>query len=182
MTKSKTAAELYDDFIKLEWQDLFREEVHVKLDNGARYVPNSGARGVWLLRKDVNAFEEACRAWDGPVDEPPGSSGGYDRIVDQVGVKYTWEWFLVDPSRPWASAVPKNVRARIEADLARRSGNAVSRAQARKAEEEDRIKDEDEAAIAALNARFAEQGKPPLDDKQRAHVLEARRSRRERAS
>ena len=63
---AKSPAELFDDFIKLEWQDIFRKEVHVRLDNGARYVPNSGARGVQLLRKDVNAFEEAIRLWSGP--------------------------------------------------------------------------------------------------------------------
>jgi hypothetical protein len=62
----RTAAELFDDFIKLEWQDIFRSEVHVRLDNGARYVPNSGSQGVQLLRKDVNAFDEAIRIWSGP--------------------------------------------------------------------------------------------------------------------
>ena len=40
----KSSAELFDDFIKLEWQDIFRNEIHVRLDNGARYVPNGGAR------------------------------------------------------------------------------------------------------------------------------------------
>jgi hypothetical protein len=58
---ARTAARQFDDFIKLEWQDIFRKEVHVKLDNGARYVPNSGSQGVQLLRKSVNAFDEAVR-------------------------------------------------------------------------------------------------------------------------
>lgn len=67
MSKSDVdaAARLFDDFITLEWQDLFRKEVHVKLDNGARYVPNGGSQGVQLLRKNVNAFHEAIRLWSG---------------------------------------------------------------------------------------------------------------------
>lgn len=105
-SKSKTPAELFDDFIKLEWQDIFRHEVDVRLDNGARYVPNSGSQGVQLLRKDVNAFDEAIRIWSGPTEDPDSGTKGYDRIVEQAGVEYTWEWFLIDPTRPWASAVP----------------------------------------------------------------------------
>lgn len=91
----KTPAELFDDFIKLEWQDIFRDEVHVRLDNGARYVPNSGSQGVQLLRKNVNAFDEAIRIWSGSTDDPDSGTKGYDRIVEQAGVEYTWEWFLV---------------------------------------------------------------------------------------
>jgi hypothetical protein len=66
----KTPAELFDDFIKLEWQDIFRTEIHVRLDNGARYVPNSGSQGVQLLRKNVNAFDEAIRICSGSTDDP----------------------------------------------------------------------------------------------------------------
>src|SRR3954449_6071470 len=98
---TKTAAELFDDFIKLEWQDIFRKEIHVKLDNGARYVSNSGSQGVQLLRKHVNAFDEAIRIWSGPTEDPDSGTQGYDRIVEQAGIEYTWEWFLIDPSRPW---------------------------------------------------------------------------------
>ena len=116
---SKDPAELFDDFIKLEWQDIFRTEVHVKLDNGARYVPNSGSQGVQLLRKNVNAFEEAIRIWSGSTDDPDSGTQGYDRIVDQAGIEYTWEWFLIDPSRPWAegcsSARPAAHRGRPRA-------------------------------------------------------------------
>src|SRR3954451_12881435 len=84
---TKTAAALFDDFIKLEWQDVFRKEVHVRLDNGARYVPNGGSQGVQLLRKDVNAFDEAIRIWSGPTDDPDSGTKGYDRIVDQAGIQ-----------------------------------------------------------------------------------------------
>ena len=174
----KTAAELFDDFIKLEWQDIFRTEVHVRLDNGSRYVPNSGSQGVQLLRKNVNAFDEAIRIWSGPTDDPDSGTQGYDRIVDQAGIEYTWEWFLIDPSRPWASAVPPLVRQRIEADLARRDGNALERAKARAADAERLLESEDDQMIALMNARRADQGKPPLTEQQEASVRDTRRSRR----
>lgn len=168
----KTPAELFDDFIKLEWQDIFRKEVHVRLDNGARYVPNSGSQGVQLLRKNVNAFDEAIRIWSGASDDPDSGTKGYDRIVDQVGVKYTWEWFLIDPSRPWASAVPPLVRERIESDLDRRSQNAVANAKARAQEAERLAEQKDDETIALMNARNAETGKPPLSERQEAMVRE----------
>jgi tetratricopeptide (TPR) repeat protein len=131
--------ELYDDFIKLQWQDIFRTEIHVRLDNGSRYVPNGGSQGVQLLRKGVNAFDEAIRIWSGLTDDPDSGTQGYDRIVDQAGIEYTWEWFLIDPSRPWANAVPELVRDRIEADLDRRDRDALARAKAKAAARQQRI-------------------------------------------
>ena len=175
---AKTAAELFDDFIKLEWQDIFRKEVHVKLDNGARYVPNGGAQGVQLLRKNVNAFEKAIQIWSGPTDEPDSGTEGYDRIVDQAGIEYTWEWFLIDPSRPWASAVPEVVRRRIEADLARRDQSALVRAKARAEESERLAEQEDDKVIADMNARRVEKGEDPLSEQQETSVRENRRRRR----
>jgi hypothetical protein len=175
----KTAAELFDDFIKLEWQDIFRTEVHVKLDSGARYVPNRGSQGVPLLRKNVNAFDEAIRIWSGPIGEPDAGTQGYDRIVDQAGIQYTWEWFLIDPSRPWASAVPEPVRERIEADLARRDAQALARAKAR-AEEAQRLAEaEDDALITRMNTKRVDEGKEPLSERQEASVRESRRQRRD---
>jgi hypothetical protein len=46
-------------------------------------VPNSGSQGVQLLRKNVNAFDEAIRIWSGPTADPDSGTQGYDRIVDQ---------------------------------------------------------------------------------------------------
>jgi hypothetical protein len=174
----RTAARLFDDFIKLEWQDIFRTEIHVKLDNGARYVPNGGSQGVQLLRKNVNAFDEAVRIWSGTTDDPDSGTQGYDRIVEQAGIEYTWEWFLIDPTRPWASAVPALVRQRIEADLARRDRNALARATAYAAEAERQAAAEDDRIIGLMNARLAKDGRPPLTDKQEAAVREGRRERR----
>jgi len=127
-SRRRSPRELFDDFIKLEWQDIFRSEIDVRLDNGSRYVPNGGSQGLQLLRKDVNAFDEAIRIWGGPSEDPDSGTQGYDRIVDQAGIEYTWEWFLIEPTRPWASAVPEHVRDRIEADLDRRDSHALARA------------------------------------------------------
>jgi hypothetical protein len=48
---AKTPAQRCDDFIKLEWQDIFRTEVHVRLDNNSRYghVPRSRLLGLAAL-------------------------------------------------------------------------------------------------------------------------------------
>jgi hypothetical protein len=177
-TNPKTALELFDDFIKLEWQDIFRTEVHVKLDNGARYVPNGGSQGVQLLRKNVNAFEAAIRIWSGPTDDPDSGTEGYDRIVDQAGIEYTWEWFLIDPNRPWAGAVPPLVRERIEADLDRRDTNALARAKARAANSKRLAEEEDDKVIELMDTQRAKKGLPRLTPEQEASVRENRRSRR----
>ena len=178
-SSSRTAAELFDDFIKLEWQEIFRKEIHVKLDNSARYVPNGGSQGVSLLRKNVNAFDQAIRLWSGPTDQPDlNTTLGYDRIVDQVGIEYTWEWFLVDPSRPWADAVPTHVRQRIEADLERRDRHALARAKAKAAHAQRLAEEEDDKVIALMNARRLEQGKPPLSERQETSVRQNRRGSR----
>ncbi|MEO8968981.1 MAG: hypothetical protein ABI427_15715 [Solirubrobacteraceae bacterium] len=76
---AKAPAELFHDFIKLEGQDLFRREVHVRLDNGARYVPNGGSQGVQLLRKNVNAFEKAIR-----TSEDPGKIAAAQQALDNA--------------------------------------------------------------------------------------------------
>ncbi len=177
---TKGPRELYDDFIKLEWQDIFRTEIDVRLDNGARYVPNGGSQGVQLLRKGVNAFDEAIRIWSGPTDDPDSGTQGYDRIVDQAGIQYTWEWFLIDPSRPWASAVPSEMRRRIEADLARRDRDALGRVKAQAEREAQLAEAEDDRVIGNMNARRAGQGKPPLTAEQEVSVRENRRSERDR--
>jgi hypothetical protein len=175
---AKTPAELFDDFIKREWQDIFRTEVHVQLDNGTRYVPNGGSQGVSLLRKGTNAFEEAIRLWSGPTDDPDSGTEGYDRIVEQAGAEYTWEWFLIDPSRPWSDAVPSLVRDRIEHDLARRRQNAVANAKIRADEAERLASQKDDSTIALMNAKRAEEGKEPLTEQQEADVRARLRSRR----
>jgi len=180
---TKSPAELFDDFIKLEWQDVFRHEVDVRLDSGARYVPNGGARGVQLLRKNVNAFDEAIRIWSGPTGDPDSGTQGYDRIVDRAGIDYTWEGFLIDRSRPWAGEVPPLVRKRIEADLDQRDRNSAGHREARARAAWQRAEEEADAAeklavqedlrlISVMNASRTEQGRELLTEQQVAAVLE----------
>ena len=175
---ASTAAKLFDDFMKLEWQDIFRNEVHVKLDNGSRYVPNGGSQGVQLLRKGVNAFDEAIRIWSDPSSQLDTGTQGYDRIVDQAGIDYTWEWFLIDPSRPWAGAVPASVLHRIQADLADRDHGALRRARARAREAQHEAEKDDDKVLASMNARRVAAGKDTLTEQQQASVRENRRKHR----
>jgi hypothetical protein len=171
---------LFDDFIKNKWQDMFRNDIDVRLESGGRYVPKGGPRGVRLLRDDVNAFDEALRLWSGPEPEPDSAAKGPDRIVEQAGCEYTWEWFLIDPSRPWADAVPDDVRERIKADLAERDKKALVVNGARAEEASRQASEADDEMIAYMNARRIEDGKEPLTEAQEASVRESRRSREER--
>jgi hypothetical protein len=180
LVSPKSPRDLYDDFIKLEWQDIFRTSIDVRLDNGARYVPNGGAQGVQLLRKGVNAFDEAIRIWSDPSGDPDSGTQGYDRIVDQAGIEYTWEWFLIDETRPWASAVPPEVRERIEADLNRRDRAALARAKAQAERAAQLAEAEDDKVIAMMNSRRQADGKPPLTPGQEASVRENRQRDRGR--
>jgi hypothetical protein len=180
LDNQKSPRELYDDFIKLEWQDIFRTEIDVRLDNGSRYVPNSGSQGVQLLRKGVNAFDEAIRIWSDPSGDPDSGTQGYDRIVDQAGIEFTWEWFLIDETRPWADAVPLEIRGRIEADLSRRDRAALARAKAKAEREAQLAEAEDDNVIATMNARRQADGKPALTMEQEASVRENRRRDRAR--
>jgi hypothetical protein len=172
------AAEQYDAFIKTQWQDMFRHEVHVRLDSGARYVPNGGAQGVSLLRKNRNAFDEAIRLWSAPGGDPVGKTKGYDRIVEQAGIEYTWEWLLIDPARPWSAAVPEDIRERIRADLERRKAAATTRNAERAEEAERAAVAEDDAVLASMAARRTADGKPPLTEEQTESVRERRRAAR----
>jgi hypothetical protein len=81
-----------------------------KKRDGSAYVPVK--RNVSLLREDVNALDEAVRLWSN--EDAEVSSPGYDAIIEQAGVEFTWEYALIDPGRPWADDVPPRTRARIE--------------------------------------------------------------------
>ena len=190
----KTARELYDDFIKNDWPKLFMKEggeAVVYNKGGARYVPTQWANAV--LKEDHNAWDVAIEAWWDPHGPGDASTEGYDRIVEQAGVKYTWEWFLIDPSRPWAKDVPQRVRDNIKADLDRRDRNAAANVKARAAKaaadaqaEADRIEAEarakDEEALDSLDALRREQGKPPLTAEYREQRLAELAERRKAAT
>src|SRR3954462_6475715 len=106
---AKAGRDLFDDYIKLQWPREVKA-AGVKKRDGSAYVPVK--RNVSLLREDVNALDEAVRLWSDEGAE--ASSPGYDAIVEQAGVEFTWEYALIDPGRPWADDVPPRTRARIE--------------------------------------------------------------------
>jgi hypothetical protein len=64
----------------------------------------SGLRGTY---KGVHAFDEALRIRSGPTDAPDSGTHGCDRIVDQAGIEYAWEWVLIDTSRPLARGLAR---------------------------------------------------------------------------
>src|SRR4051794_36801590 len=106
---AKSGRDLFDDYIKLQWPQEVKA-AGVKKRDGSAYVPVK--RNVSLLREDVNALDEAVRLWSD--EEAEGSSPGYDAIVGQAGVEFTWEFALIDPERPWVDDVPPRTRARVE--------------------------------------------------------------------
>src|SRR4029078_5267881 len=96
---------------------------------------------------------ETLRVCGGPDPEPDSAAKGPDRIVEQAGCQYTWEWFLIDPSRPWADAVPDHVRERITDNLAERGQKAVGVNKAREDEAGRQAAEADDEMIAYMNAR-----------------------------
>ena len=174
----KTAAKLFDDFIKLEWQDIFRNEVHVKFDNGWRYVPNGGSQEVQFLRKNVNAFVGGNPHLERPERRPrlghagirPHRRSGWDRV--HLGM-------VAD--RPKSSVGQRGISG---GSSTHQSGpctprqDALSRAQARAREAQRAAEAKDDAVVSSMNARRAAQGKEPLSEAQETSVREDRRNRR----
>src|SRR3954447_2684281 len=89
---AKSGRDLFDDYIKLQWPREVKA-AGVKKRDGSAYVPVK--RNVSLLREDVNALDEAARLWSD--EDAESSSPGYDAIVEQAGVQFTWEYALIDP-------------------------------------------------------------------------------------
>ena len=129
-TRETDGRTLFDNYIKLDWPREVKEAGVTKTD-GSAYVPV--ARNVSLLRKDVNALDEAVRIWR--EDDAERMSPGYRAIADQVGVAYTWEYRLIEAGRPWAADVPSDVRAWIEKYF----GHALEELNMRNAEKRARI-------------------------------------------
>ncbi len=132
-----TPEDQYDAYIKAPvgkggWRDLYYPAAGSKpvtIDNGnRRYVPRRGARGnVWLLDPDVHAFHAAVDCWakniaDTSLLEPPNP--GFVDVIGQAGYKFTWEWALIDPARPWSARVGPTLRGFIFNHLVRRQEHA----------------------------------------------------------
>ena len=127
---ARDGRQLFDDYIKADWPREVKA-AGVKKQNNTAYVPVE--RNVSLLRKDVNAFDEALRIWD--HDHEGKAAPGYTAIVEQAGVEYTWEYKLVERGQPWEADVPPDVRARVEKSL----GPDLERLHRRQDEERARI-------------------------------------------
>ena len=100
---------LFDNYIKLNWPGEVKA-AGVKKKNKTAYVPVE--RNISLLRKDVNAFDEAVRIWR--ENNAERMAPGYQAIVEQAGIQYTWEYKLIEKGQPWEAEVPSDVRARVE--------------------------------------------------------------------
>ena len=103
---------LFDNYIKRDWPGEVKA-AGVRKKNNTAYVPVE--RNISLLRKDVNALDEAIRIWRQHNGER--MAPGYHAIVEQAGFEYTWEYKLIEEGQPWESDVPPDVRARVERTL-----------------------------------------------------------------
>jgi hypothetical protein len=121
---------LFDNYIKLNWPGEVKA-AGVKKKNNTACVPV--ARNISLLRKDVNALDEAIRIWR--ENDAERMAPGYEAIAEQAGVESTWEYKLVERGQPWEQDVPADVRARVEKVL----GTELEKLRQRTAEEQARV-------------------------------------------
>ena len=112
-TDEQSGRDLFDNYIKNDWPREVKE-AGVKKRNNTAYVPVQ--RNVSLLRKDVNALDEALRIWSKPAGQR--MTPGFTAVAEQAGVIFTWEYALIDTRRPWARDVPDVVRTRVKAFFA----------------------------------------------------------------
>jgi hypothetical protein len=91
---------------------------------GAAYVPVVRNNEILRTRDDPEAtYAYMLRAWEA-ADAESGSAGWF-RIIEQVGPTLTWEWLMVDPSRPYASLFPDAMRERIRRALEADAGYPI---------------------------------------------------------
>jgi hypothetical protein len=92
------------------------KDAGVKRSDGAAYVPLPRNNEILRTPTDPEATHAyMIRTWQDPNTEP-GSEGWY-RIIDQAGPELTWEWLVVDDSRPYAALFPPDIRARVREAL-----------------------------------------------------------------
>ena len=88
----------------------------VKIASGSAYSPVARNNEVLRTPDDPQAtYDYMVRAWADP-DAEYGSTGWY-RIIDQAGPELTWEWLMVDETKPYAPLFPDEMRARVRAAL-----------------------------------------------------------------
>lgn len=125
------------------------KEAGVKKSNGTAYVPLPRNNAVLRTPDDPQAtYELMVRSWEAP-DAERGSDGWF-RIIEEAGPKLTWEWLMVDESRPYAPLFEPELRDRVRRALEADAGyrvwtqrqQAATTAEAARAERIARIREE----------------------------------------
>lgn len=92
------------------------KDAGVKNKAGSAYRPVARNNEVLRTPDDPQAtYEYMLRAWEGQSDNE-GSDGWY-RIIHQAGPELTWEWFIADETKPYASLFSDELRERVRAAL-----------------------------------------------------------------
>jgi hypothetical protein len=121
MTRDEMLAALQRDVN--EWPQKVKE-AGVTNAGGAAYVPVARNNEILRTPDDPEAtYAYMIRVWHEP-DAETGSDGWY-RIIEQAGPELTWEWLMVDPSKPYAPVFPAEVRERVRAALEADAGYSV---------------------------------------------------------
>jgi hypothetical protein len=88
----------------------------VKIASGSAYHPVARNNEVLRTPDDPQAtYDYMVRAWQSDDAEYAGT--GWARIITQAGPELTWEWLMVDETKPYAPLFPDEVRARVRAAL-----------------------------------------------------------------
>lgn len=91
---------------------------------GWAYVPLPRNNGVLRTPQDPEAtLRYMIDVWQ-KADAEQGSEG-WDRIIAQVGPTHTWEYLMIDETRPYASLFPQAVRDRVRAAMDASAGSAA---------------------------------------------------------
>ena len=122
----------------------------VKKSDGSAYLPLPRNNAILRTPDDPEAtLRYMIEAWERP-DGDEGSSGWY-RIIADAGPELTWEWLMVDESKPYAPLIPQHVRERVRDALERDAGTAEWR---RRQRERQRADQERAERIAQLRAQY----------------------------
>jgi hypothetical protein len=92
----------------------------VKLDNGVAYNPRGSRNPLTLMTDDPpRLYREMLAILDGDGWDDPGTgSKGWDRIMEQAGPGYLWEWLMMDRTAPWADLFTEQHRWNVAVAVA----------------------------------------------------------------
>jgi hypothetical protein len=105
----------------------------VRTVDDCAYVPVARNNRILRTPDDPQAtYDYMLAAWP---DADVGSTGWF-RIIEQAGPELTWEWLMVDPTKPYAALFSDELRRRVRAALKADAGHEAWRT--RKAAEQTR--------------------------------------------